>query len=38
MVDHCITIPDAHMGRQEDGHLILDHVIANTLRWMIVGE
>jgi D-sedoheptulose 7-phosphate isomerase len=37
-VDYCISIPDGHMGRQEDGHLILDHIIANTLRWMIAGE
>ena len=37
-VDHCIFIPDAHEGRQEDGHMILDHVIANTLRWMIAGD
>ena len=38
MVDHYISIPDEHLGRQEDGHLILDHVIANTLRWMIEGD
>ena len=38
LVDHCISIPDEHIGRQEDGHLILDHVIANTLRWMIEGD
>ncbi len=37
-VDYCISIPDEHMGRQEDGHLILDHIIANTLKWMIAGE
>jgi len=37
-VDYCISIPDEHMGRQEDGHLILDHIIANTLRWMIAGD
>lgn len=35
VVDHCIFIPDEHIGRQEDGHMILDHVIAVTLRWMI---
>lgn len=35
MVDICICIPDAHMGRQEDGHMILDHVISNTLREFI---
>jgi D-sedoheptulose 7-phosphate isomerase len=37
-VDHCVLIPDEHMGRQEDGHLILDHIIAHSLRWMIAGE
>ena len=37
-VEHCVLIPDEHMGRQEDGHLILDHVITHTLRWMIAGE
>lgn len=37
-VDYCISIPDGHMGRQEDGHLILDHIIANTLKWMIAGD
>ncbi len=35
MVDHCVTIPDDYIGRQEDGHLILDHIISFTLRWMI---
>ena len=35
LVDICIRIPDAHMGRQEDGHMILDHVISNTLRDII---
>jgi D-sedoheptulose 7-phosphate isomerase len=33
--DYCIAIPDDHIGRQEDGHMILDHVIANTLRDLI---
>lgn len=37
-VEYCVQIPDEHMGRQEDGHLILDHIIAHTLRWMIAGE
>ena len=35
LVDCCILIPDGHMGRQEDCHMILDHVISNTLRQMI---
>jgi D-sedoheptulose 7-phosphate isomerase len=38
LVDFSIFIPDEHIGRQEDGHLVLDHVISNTLRWMIAGE
>jgi len=33
--DYCIAVPDDHIGRQEDGHMILDHVIANTLRDLI---
>lgn len=35
LVDLCVRIPDEHIGRQEDGHLILDHIIATTLRDMI---
>jgi D-sedoheptulose 7-phosphate isomerase len=35
LVDYCILIPDPYIGRQEDGHMILDHVIAFTLNWMI---
>jgi D-sedoheptulose 7-phosphate isomerase len=35
MVDYCIFVPDDYIGRQEDGHMILDHVISYTLRWMI---
>jgi D-sedoheptulose 7-phosphate isomerase len=34
-VDYCIFIPDDYIGRQEDGHMILDHVIALTLRLLI---
>jgi D-sedoheptulose 7-phosphate isomerase len=36
IVDYCIFFPDNHIGRQEDGHMILDHVISNTLRRMII--
>jgi D-sedoheptulose 7-phosphate isomerase len=36
IADYCVAIPDDHIGRQEDGHMILDHVIANTLRDLIV--
>ena len=38
LVDYCVFIPDEHLGRQEDCHLIMDHVITNTLRWMIAGD
>lgn len=38
MVDHCIDVPSDHIGRQEDSHLILGHVIANTLRAIIEQE
>ena len=37
MVDYCVMIPSDHIGQQEDGHMILDHVIANTLRKLIEG-
>jgi D-sedoheptulose 7-phosphate isomerase len=36
LADYCVAIPDDHIGRQEDGHMILDHVIANTLRDLIM--
>jgi D-sedoheptulose 7-phosphate isomerase len=35
LVDLCIFIPDEYIGRQEDGHMILDHLISYTLREMI---
>ena len=38
LVDHCVFIPDAYIGRQEDGHMILDHMIASLLRKLITGE
>ena len=38
LVDHCIFIPSDHIGLQEDGHMILDHVIANTLKEIIQAE
>ena len=38
LVDYCILIPDEYIGRQEDGHMILDHVISYTLRGMIAGN
>ncbi|MEW5868437.1 MAG: SIS domain-containing protein [Chloroflexota bacterium] len=38
LVDHCVCIPDELIGRQEDGHMILDHLIANTLHQLILAE
>ena len=38
LVDKCIHIPNPHIGIQEDGHMILDHVIANTLKELIQAE
>lgn len=38
LADHCIMIPSPHIGHQEDGHMILDHVIANTLKELIEAE
>lgn len=35
LVDICVHIPDNHIGRQEDGHMILDHVISSVLRELI---
>ena len=38
LVDHCIRVPNELIGPQEDVHLILNHVIASTLRQLIVDE
>jgi D-sedoheptulose 7-phosphate isomerase len=35
MVDHCVYIPDSNICIQEDGHMVLDHIIATTLRLKI---
>jgi D-sedoheptulose 7-phosphate isomerase len=37
LADYSILIPDDHIGRQEDGHMILDHVISNSLRHLILN-
>lgn len=37
LVDFCIFIPDDYIGRQEDGHMIMDHLISYTLRRMIAA-
>jgi len=38
LVDYCIFIPDDYIGRQEDGHMILDHVIATALHQLIASS
>jgi len=38
LADYCIAVPSDHIGHQEDVHLILDHVIANTLKKLILAE
>jgi D-sedoheptulose 7-phosphate isomerase len=38
LVDHCILVPSDRIGQQEDAHMILDHLIASTLRELIEQE
>lgn len=38
LTDYCIAVPSDQIGQQEDAHLILDHVIANTLKQLIMAE
>lgn len=38
VVDHCVRAPNELIGPQEDIHLILNHVIAFTLRQLILDE
>jgi D-sedoheptulose 7-phosphate isomerase len=38
LVDHCIYVPSDDIGQQEDAHMILDHLIASTLRQLIQAE
>jgi NDP-sugar pyrophosphorylase family protein/phosphoheptose isomerase len=38
VVDLCIRVPSDHIGRQEDGHLFLNHIIANTMRCLAVEQ
>jgi D-sedoheptulose 7-phosphate isomerase len=38
MVDHKVIIPSDRIGQQEDGHLILNHVLAFALRARIEQE
>jgi D-sedoheptulose 7-phosphate isomerase len=38
IADYCVFIPSGHIGQQEDGHMILDHVIVTTLKQLIENE
>ena len=38
VVDHCIHVPSDKIVQQEDGHMILDHLIVSTLRQVIESE
>ncbi|MBM4423133.1 MAG: SIS domain-containing protein [Chloroflexi bacterium] len=38
MADIVIRFPDPHQGRQEDGHLIMNHIIAGELRQRMKDE
>ncbi len=38
LVDHGVFIPSDHIGQQEDGHMILDHVITSALRQLVEAE
>ena len=35
MADFCFYLPSPKIGPQEDGHMIVDHVVANTLKRLI---
>lgn len=37
LADLLVRIPSRHIGQQEDGHMILDHVIAGALRERILA-
>ena len=36
LVDYCVFIPDENTHRQEDGHMILDHLISVALHNLIL--
>jgi D-sedoheptulose 7-phosphate isomerase len=38
MADIVVKFPDPHQGRQEDGHLIMNHIIAGALKEAIANE
>ena len=35
MADYCFFVPSPKIGPQEDGHMIVDHILANTLKRLI---
>ena len=37
IASHSVVVPAAHIGQQEDGHLILNHAIATALRARLLG-
>ncbi len=38
MADIVVRFPDPHQGRQEDGHLIMNHIIAGELKERLKAE
>jgi D-sedoheptulose 7-phosphate isomerase len=38
LADVCVRVPSEHIGRQEDLHLVLDHVVADTMRRLARGH
>jgi len=38
LVDYCLFVPDPIIYRQEDMHMIVCHMLAITLRWLISSE
>jgi D-sedoheptulose 7-phosphate isomerase len=38
MVDCCICVPSQNIGQQEDGHLIVNHVLATGIRARLLGD
>jgi D-sedoheptulose 7-phosphate isomerase len=38
LVDYGVFVPSDHIGQQEDGHMILDHVISSALHQLIKAE
>ncbi|MFN2251655.1 MAG: SIS domain-containing protein, partial [Anaerolineae bacterium] len=38
LVDWCVFVPSGHIGRQEDVHLALDHVITSAIKARLQHE